>query len=69
VWVASDLINELMVRDGWALLYTVPPNVRYAERLARAQKLARANGAGLWSQGGFACAPSRFRRDRCLNQP
>lgn len=69
VWVGSSLVNETMVRDGWALLYTVPPNVRYVERLAQAQKRARANGAGLWSQGGFACAPSRFRRDRCLNQP
>jgi micrococcal nuclease len=69
VWVGARLINETMVHDGWALLYTVPPNVRYVERLAQAQTWARANGAGLWSQGGFACAPSRFRRDRCLNQP
>jgi micrococcal nuclease len=69
VWVGPSLINETMVHDGWALLYTVPPDVRYVERLAQAQKWARANGAGLWSQGGFACAPSRFRRDRCVNQP
>src|SRR3954469_7533878 len=29
VWAGPKLINEAMVRDGWALLYTVPPNVRY----------------------------------------
>src|SRR4051812_24652704 len=29
VWAGPKLINETMVRDGWALLYTVPPNVRY----------------------------------------
>ena len=69
VWLGPTLLNELMVRNGWALLYTVPPNVRYADRLAQAQKEARADGAGLWSQGGFDCLPSQFRRDHCVNRP
>jgi micrococcal nuclease len=69
VWVGPSLVNEAMVHDGWALLYTVPPNVRYVERLTQAQKWARANGAGLWSRGGFDCQPSRYRRDRCLSPP
>jgi micrococcal nuclease len=67
VWLGPTLVNEAMVRDGWAVLYTVPPNVKYAERLGRAQKEARAGGAGLWSQHGFNCLPSDFRRKRCLN--
>ena len=67
VWSGPTLVNEAMVRDGWAVLYTVPPNVKYAERLGRAQKEARARGAGLWSQNGFNCLPSDFRRKRCLN--
>jgi len=67
VWSGPTLVNEVMVRDGWAVLYTVPPNVKYAERLGRAQKEARARGAGLWSQNGFNCLPSNFRRKRCLN--
>ena len=33
VWAGSTLVNESMVRDGWAVLYTVPPNVKYADRL------------------------------------
>jgi micrococcal nuclease len=65
VWADSTLINEAMVREGWALLYTVPPNVKYAERLGEAQKQARAAGAGLWAEHGFACPPSEFRRGRC----
>jgi micrococcal nuclease len=65
VWSGSRLVNEAMVRDGWALLYTVPPNVKYADRLERAQKEARAKGAGLWESGGFACAPSDWRRGTC----
>jgi micrococcal nuclease len=67
VWAGSTLVNESMVRNGWAVLYTVPPNVRYAERFRVAQEEARARGTGLWSQHGFDCRPSDFRRRRCLN--
>jgi micrococcal nuclease len=69
VWVGPRLVNEVMVRNGWAALYTVPPNVKYARRLAAAQDEARAQGAGLWSQHGFECLPSDFRRKRCVNPP
>jgi micrococcal nuclease len=69
VWVGPTLVNEAMVRDGWAVLYTVPPNVKYVERLIRAQNEARAHGAGLWSQHGFECLPSDFRRNRCVSSP
>jgi micrococcal nuclease len=69
VWVGPTLVNEAMVRDGWAVLYTVPPNVKYADRLGRAQKEARARGAGLWAQRGFDCLPSEFRRRRCVSPP
>jgi micrococcal nuclease len=69
VWIGSTLVNEAMVKDGWAVLYTVPPNVKYAERLERAQKEARARGTGLWSEPGFHCLPEDFRRGRCLSPP
>jgi micrococcal nuclease len=65
VWNGSRLVNEALVLEGWALLYTVPPNVKYAERLERAQKKARTAGAGLWGTGGFACAPAAYRRGEC----
>lgn len=69
VWTGPTMVNEAMVRNGWAVLYTVPPNVKYAERLEQAQKEARARGAGLWSKSGFECLPSDFRRKRCLSPP
>jgi micrococcal nuclease len=69
VWAGSTLVNESMVRDGWAVLYTVPPNVRYSDRLQRAQEEARARRTGLWSQNGFECLPSDFRRGRCVSSP
>jgi micrococcal nuclease len=69
VWVGDTLVNQVMLGNGWAVLYTVPPNVKYVDRLAQAQKEARAIRAGLWSQGGFDCPPSQFRRNHCLSRP
>jgi micrococcal nuclease len=65
VWAGSRLVNEALLLEGWAMLYTVPPNVKYAGRLERAQKKARAAGAGLWASGGFECAPAAYRRKEC----
>lgn len=65
VWHGARLVSEALVLEGWAMLYTVPPNVKYAERLERAQKKARAAGAGLWASGGFACEPVAYRRGDC----
>lgn len=68
-WTGFTLVNEAMVLDGWAVLYTVPPNVKYAERFSQAQRKARAGGAGLWTQRGFDCLPADFRRSKCLSRP
>jgi micrococcal nuclease len=68
-WKDTVLVNEAMVKDGWAVQYTVPPNVRYAERFGRAQKEARALGRGLWGGRAFDCSPADFRRGNCLSPP
>jgi len=66
VWVGGALVNEAMVREGWAVRYTVPPDVKYADRIERAQKQARARRAGLWSGRTFDCLPRDYRRGACL---
>lgn len=68
-WLGSILVNEAMVRGGWAVLYTVPPNIKYAEPLRQAQNEARAGSAGLWAQNGFACSPREFRQGACVSSP
>lgn len=65
VWRDSVMINWAMVRNGWAMLLTYPPNVQYVERFQAAQREARDEGAGLWAMGGFDCPPSARRRGRC----
>jgi micrococcal nuclease len=69
VWIGATLVNEVMVRDGWAVRYTVPPDAKYADRIARAQKEARARRAGLWVSGGFECLLSASRRRECRSAP
>jgi micrococcal nuclease len=64
-WRDSLLVNREMIRRGWAMLYTVPPNLRYVDLLESAQDSARKEGAGHWGTGGFACAPERHRRSEC----
>ena len=64
-WRDSVLINERLLREGWAFLLTVPPNVRYVDRFERAQRAARVQKAGLWREPGLACPPRDWRAGRC----
>lgn len=59
------MVNEELVREGWAVLLTYPPNIRYVERFGAAQERARRAGVGLWRSDGFACLPRDYRRHRC----
>lgn len=43
------MVNEELVRQGWAMVLTIPPNVRYVDRFVRAQQDARQHRRGLWS--------------------
>lgn len=49
VYVGEVLINEALVKEGYAQVYTYPPDVKYNERFLAAQKQARDNNKGLWS--------------------
>lgn len=65
VWAGKTLVNEAMVRDGWAVQFTLPPNVRYVDRIRAAEYEAREAKRGLWSDGDLACRPADFRRRKC----
>lgn len=49
-------VNERILEEGLGLLYTRPPNVKYSEILVAAQKRARDNQKGLWSNEQFISA-------------
>lgn len=59
------LLNEAMVREGYAVPFILAPNVREEARIRRAAKAARAEKRGLWATDAFHCLPADFRRGRC----
>lgn len=48
VWLDGKLFNERLVADGYAVVTTFPPNVRYEDRFLTAQDVARRDERGLW---------------------
>ncbi len=52
------MVNEELVRAGYARASTYPPDVKYEDRFRALEAQARAGGAGLW---GPACAPEPHR--------
>lgn len=49
VWTPEgELFNLIILREGFAQVLTVPPNVRYAELLLACQRESREQRRGLW---------------------
>lgn len=46
----GTFLNEHLIREGYAMTLTVPPNVKYAERFAKLQTEARQKKKGLWGK-------------------
>ena len=49
VYAGENMANMEMVKQGYGMIYTYPPNVKYTEKFLEAQKEARDNKRGLWS--------------------
>lgn len=48
VWLGDALVNETLVKEGYATSYTYPPDVKYQEKFVQAEREARENKKGLW---------------------
>ena len=48
VYVDGVMVNELLVREGYAQVSTFPPDVKYVDRFLAAQQDARSANRGLW---------------------
>lgn len=58
VWIANELFNATLVKDGYAQVLTIPPNVKYADQFVALQREARENNRGLWGLGATAQQPA-----------
>lgn len=48
VYIGDKMVNLELVKQGYAMIYTRPPNVKYVDEFVKAQKDARENKRGLW---------------------
>ncbi len=48
VYVGNVLVNDYMVRNGYAKVMTVPPDIKYVNQFLELEKIARENNLGLW---------------------
>lgn len=64
VWADTVMVNETMVAKGWAVVLAYE-NVRYLDRLKRAERSAQEARRGFWQAWAFRCRPVDFRSRRC----
>lgn len=50
VYVDGEMINKKLIKDGYAQLETVPPNVKYVEEFTALLKEAKEAKRGLWGK-------------------
>lgn len=63
VWQNGVLLNEKMVKQGYALSVARSPNHKYDRRLERAQAWARLMGQGIWNPAQpMRLTPAQFRQ-------
>jgi micrococcal nuclease len=63
IWTSDGrFVNLEMVRDGYAVLYTIPLNVRYIERLRDAQNEAKERKRGIWGSEGLTESAQEYRK-------
>lgn len=51
VYVDNIFVNDYLVRQGFAHVSTFPPDVKYQAQFLQAEKEARKNSRGLWTDG------------------
>lgn len=63
VWKDGVLLNEQLVKEGYALFMARSPNRKHNQRLERAQQWARLMGQGIWNpEKPMRLTPAEFRR-------
>lgn len=63
LWSDGKLLNEQLVAEGLVLAVPRSPNIKYDQRLHRAQEKARILGLGIWNPDKpMRTSPSEFRQ-------
>lgn len=62
LWSENTLINEQMLLDGYAVLFTMQPNSKYVDRFRKAQRIAREKKIGIWGPDGLKERPLDYKK-------
>lgn len=46
----NEMLNEKLLKEGYAKISTYPPNVKYVEHFTKIQEESRKNKVGLWNE-------------------
>lgn len=64
VWLPDGrMINLQMLKDGYAMLFTIPPNIKHVDELRKAQREARDKDLGIWGRDGLKETPREYRKE------
>lgn len=51
IWLEDGtLLNDYIVRNGFAVVSTYPPNVKYQNRFVKSERYAREKKLGMWAE-------------------
>jgi len=50
IYVGKTMVNAYLLKEGYASVLTIPPNVKYQEYFLKLQKYARENNKGFWKE-------------------
>lgn len=53
IYIGNVFVNGKIIREGCALTYIFPPNIKYANQLVKAEKEAKDNNRGFWPSVKF----------------
>ena len=59
----GKMLNEEMLKNGYAVLFTYPPNVKHVDEVRAAEKDARDKMLGIWGMNGLKQRPYNYRKD------
>lgn len=63
VFLNNTFINEELLKNGLALLYDFPPNIKYIDKLKKAQIYARKKMIGVWKDSDYIKeTPAEYRK-------
>lgn len=66
VYIGDILVNEYLVKDGYARSSSYPPDIKYQDKFIEAQKKAQEENKGLWN---ISACPTTIPKQMATTKP